>query len=148
MDDNGRRVLEMLSEGKITVDEAERLLALVESPEDPAPPPRPRNGPVKYLRIVGEDGDERFNIRVPLSLIRGGVEDGDERFNIRIPLSLIRGGVKAGTLLSDKMGERLREKGIDLDQLSGGGLDDLIDGLSELDVDFQGSGESVRIYAE
>ena len=128
MDDNGRRVLEMLSEGKITVDEAERLLALVESPEDPAPPPRPKNGPGKYLRIVGEDGDERFNMRVPLSLIRGGV--------------------KAGTLLSDKMGERLREKGIDLDQLSGGGLDDLIDGLSELDVDFQGSGERVRIYAE
>ncbi len=32
MDDNGRRVLEMLSEGKITVAEAERLLALVEEP--------------------------------------------------------------------------------------------------------------------
>ena len=129
MDDNGRRVLEMLSEGKITVDEAERLLALVESPEDPAPPPRPRNGPGKYLRIVGEDGDERFNMRVPLSLIRGGV--------------------KVGTLFSGKMGERLKEKGVDLDKLdTGGGLDDIIDGLGELDLDLESPGERIRIYAE
>ena len=130
MDDNGRRVLEMLSEGKITVDEAERLLALVESPEDPAPPPRPRNGPCKYLRIVGEDGDERFNMRVPLSLIRGGV--------------------KVGTLFSGKMGERLKEKGVDLDKLdTGGGLDDIIDGLGELDRGLSESpGERIRIYAE
>ena len=127
MDDNGRRVLEMLSQGKITVDEAERLVALVEEKEeaDASPPtPRTRNGPGKYLCIVGEDGDERFNIRVPLSLIRGGV--------------------KASTLFSGKMGERLREKGIDLDHIGGdGGLDDLIDGLGELEMEF-GSGRGLR----
>ena len=132
MDDNGRRVLEMLSEGKITVAEAERLLALVEEPEEerpPPPPPPPRNRPGKYLCIIGEDGDDRFNIRVPLSLIRGGV--------------------KVGTLFSGKMGERLKEKGVDLDKLdTGGGLDDIIDGLGELDLDFESPGERIRIYAE
>ena len=36
MNENSRRVLEMLSEGKVSVDEAERLLSLVdEEPERP-----------------------------------------------------------------------------------------------------------------
>ena len=131
MDDNGRRVLEMLSEGKITVDEAERLLALVEDPkdDDPLTAPPPKGRPGKYLCIVGEDGDERFNIRVPLSLIRGGV--------------------KAGTLFSGGVGERLKEKGIDLDRIDGdGGMDDIIDGLGELELDVESPGERVRIYTE
>ena len=37
MDDNGKRILEMLSEGKISVEEAERLLSLVEKPAVPEP---------------------------------------------------------------------------------------------------------------
>ncbi len=66
-----------------------------------------------------------------------------------MPLSLIRGGVKVGTLFSGKMGERLKEKGVDLDKLdTGGGLDDIIDGLGELDLDFESPGERIRIYAE
>lgn len=138
MNDNRKRILEMLSEGKISVDEAEQLLSLVEEPADeppdPFPPPKQRNGPGKYLRIVGVDGDERFNIRVPLSLIRGGVKIG----------ALFTTGP------SSKINERLKERGIDLDQLSGtDGLDDLVNGLSELETDVQdGTHDRVRIYAE
>ncbi len=138
MNDNKKRILEMLSEGKISVDEADRLLSLVEEPgddlPDPLPPATSRNGPGKYLRV--------------------DVVDGDERVNIRVPLSLIRGGVKLGALFttgpSSKINERLKEKGIDLDELSGSdGLDALVNGLGELEIDVQdGSREHVRIYAE
>ena len=51
MNENSRRVLEMLSEGKVSVDEAERLLSLVdEEPEtttavQPLAPPQARDQP-------------------------------------------------------------------------------------------------------
>ena len=45
MNENRRQVLDMLSEGKITVDEAERLLVLVdkESSDSQRPEPETRN---------------------------------------------------------------------------------------------------------
>ncbi len=138
MDDNGKRILEMLSEGKISVEEAERLLSLVEKPAVPEPlepgaRPKRRNGPGKYLRIVGVDGEERFDIRVPLSLIRGGVKLG----------GLFASGP------GGKWNERLKERGIDLAQLDGdSGLDELIEGLAELEMDFQDAAERVIIYTE
>ena len=138
MDDNRKRVLEMLSEGKISVDEAERLLSLVDNPAvaEPFEPdfrPKRRNGPGKYLRIVGVDGEERFDIRVPLSLIRGGVKLG----------GLFASGP------GGKWNDRLKERGIDLAQLDGeSGLDELIEGLAELELDFQDAGERVIIYTE
>ena len=135
MDENGKRILEMLSEGKISVEEAERLLSLVETPVVSEPfelgaRPRRRNGPDKYLRIVGVDGEERFDIRVPLSLIRGGVKLG----------GLFASGP------GGKVGERLKERGIDLSQLDGdSGLDDLIEGLV---AGFKMDVERVVIYTE
>ena len=138
MDDNGKRILEMLSEGKISVEEAERLLSLVDAPAAPeslelGARPQRRNGPGKYLRIVGVDGEERFDIRVPLSLIRGGVKLG----------GLFASGP------GGKWNERLKERGIDLAQLDGdSGLDELIEGLAELEMDFQDAGERVIIYTE
>ena len=48
-----------------------------------------------------------------------------------------------------KWSERLKERGIDLAQLDGdSGLDDLIEGLAELEMDFQDGGERVVIYTE
>ncbi len=138
MDDNGKRILEMLSEGKVSVDEAERLLSLVDTPAvaetlEPGSRPRRRNGPGKYLRIVGVDGDNRMDIRVPLSLIRGGVKLG----------GLFNSGP------GGKWSERLKERGVDLAQLdTESGLDDLIEGLAELELDFQDGGERVVIYTE
>ncbi len=138
MDDNRKRVLEMLSEGKVSVEEAERLLSLVEAPSASEPleagfRPKRRNGPGKYLRIVGVDGEERFDIRVPLSLIRGGVKLG----------GLFASGP------GGKWNDRLKERGIDLAQLDGdSGLDELIEGLAELEMDFQDAGERVIIYTE
>ena len=138
MNENGRRVLEMLSEGKISVDEAERLLALVDSATQTEPPdletrPPRRNGPGKYLRIVSVDGDERINVRVPLSLIRGGVKLG----------GLFASGP------GSKVDEQLKKSGIDLDRLGdSSGLDDLVKGLGELEVDVVDGSQRVVIYAE
>jgi hypothetical protein len=75
MNDETRKVLEMVSQGKVTVQEAEQLLKAVETGaaagEKKADP--------KYFRILvtkpAQDGKkaENVNIRVPISVVRGGL---------------------------------------------------------------------------
>src|SRR5437899_11866461 len=84
MNEHRRQILQMLSEGKISADEAERLIAAMEAPpafttlSDPASSgagkPRP-----KYLRVVvdseedgGDEGATKVNVRVHMKLLRTG----------------------------------------------------------------------------
>ena len=55
MNENRRQVLDMLSEGKITVDEAERLLLLVN--KEPSDGRNPSVTP-RYIRIVVQPESE------------------------------------------------------------------------------------------
>lgn len=138
-----RKVLEMLAAGRITPEEAERLLERLGSPagsevphgeEEPGtaggragegPPRSPR-----FLRIV-VDSPERDSI------------------NIRLPLGLVRTGLKLSTLVPGRVHHRLSERGIDLSHL--GDLDDesLIAELAALQVDIAAEdGETVRVFCE
>src|SRR5262245_37262510 len=82
MNEQRRQILQMLAEGKITPDEAERLIDALEGEQPESPPgatPRPKTRP-KYLRVMvssadnfGGDGPGRVNVRVPLQLLRAGV---------------------------------------------------------------------------
>jgi hypothetical protein len=148
MSEEGRRILNMLAEGKITVEEAEKLLVAVAEPAGPAQAPALDGTPspktrAKYLRVrhekQGADGG-----------------DGGERVNIRIPLELLRAGLKLSALLPDeakaKVGPALRAKGIDLD-LKGvkpEDIDELLGALEELtiDVESENKKETVRIFCE
>ena len=73
MNENSRRVLEMLAEGRITVDEAERLLSLVDGePEatalDPsagAPGPRSGQVPESHDRLGGRESTSTSACRWP-----------------------------------------------------------------------------------
>ena len=88
--ENRRQVLDMLAQGKITADEAERLLSLVDQPAGAEPrgaeTSEARKPVPKYLRVVVGDGND------PQS----------EHVNIRVPMGLIRAGVKLAALLPDK----------------------------------------------
>ena len=142
MIENRKRVLDMLAEGKITSNEAERLLFAIDRPPTPGAnaeeQPRPA---AKYLRVVVEPD------------VDGG-ENGGERVNIRIPMALIRAGVKLAALVpadaATGINEALRSKGLDLDvrSLKTDELDKLIDALRDLEVDVDGPDERVRIYVE
>ena len=78
MTENRRQILEMLAAGKITADEAERLMSAVEAPSAAntgtngatatAVKPRP-----KYLRVVMHDESKgnsptEVNVRIPMQL--------------------------------------------------------------------------------
>ncbi len=143
MIENRKRVLDMLAEGKITSDEAERLLYAIDRPPTPGESgeeqPRPA---AKYLRVVVEPGIDK------------GENGGGERVNIRIPMALIRAGVKLAALVpadaATGINEALRSKGFDLDvrSLKTDELDKLVDALRDLEVDVDGPDERVRIYVE
>ena len=139
MKENSRRVLEMLSEGKLTVDEAERLLSLVdEEPEATATTQRiahPRAGAARHLRVTVDS-------------------DGGDRVDLRVPLALIKAGVKLHTLLPEEAAKGIRKamkkNGVDIDHLNlrSDGLEQLVDALSEIEVDVQDEDERIRIYCE
>ena len=137
-----RKVLDMLAAGKITPEEAEKLLGRLSAgaaggraaePQEEAQAlaaGRKAACPPRYLRIV-VDSAEREDV------------------NIRLPIGLIRTGLQLSTMIPGSVGKRLSERGIDLAHL--GGLDDeeLIAELAALQVEIGGGdGETIRIFCE
>lgn len=133
MNEEKKRILEMLANGKINVDEATQLLDAVsglQTGNDGLPSVKP-----KFLRVM--------------------VNDGEDNVNIRVPLQIIRAGMKLSALLPREAGEKLNaslaEKGIDLDlgSIKPEMIEELIDGIGQLSIDVnEGSGETVRIFCE
>lgn len=143
MADSRKRVLDMLSEGKISVDEAERLLSVVDKPaEEPAESEAPGSGrrqPPKYLHVLVESDD---------------ADSTGERVNVRVPLTLIRAGMKLPALIpsgvADKVNAALKDNGIEMDvrDIKGNDLDELVNAITELEVDVQDGPDKVRLYFE
>lgn len=139
MNEQRRQILEMLAEGKITADEAERLIDALQPESPPAMVGRSKPRP-KYLRVVvnseeaGSDGPSRVNIRVPLQLLRAGV-----RLASLIPPVAVT-----------KVNAELARSGVpfDLGQLKPQQLEELIDQLDELDVDVDDPNSKVRVFCE
>jgi hypothetical protein len=147
MDENKKRILEMLAQNKISTNEAYRLLSALESEGNEAEG-TPEAGTAarmksKYLRVCVVPGHEREH---------GGKAD---RVNIRVPMALIRAGMKFTSLLPpearDKVNGALHEKGIDFDMrnLKPEDMDQLLEALSDLEVDVASSdGETVKVFVE
>jgi len=138
-----RKVLEMLAAGKITPDEAEKLLDRLGSPA------RPENAREAEAAGAAETGEGEGRPKAPRFL--RVLVDSPERdnVNIRVPLGLVRTGLKLSTILPGRVSHRLSEKGIDLSHL--GKLDDeaLTAALAELQVDIESeNGETVRVFCE
>jgi Fe-S-cluster formation regulator IscX/YfhJ len=140
MSDNQKRILDMLAEGKISADEAQKLLAAIGSGSDEAKSAPPRSP--KYLRVViqpNPDAPENEDVK---------------RVNVRVPVALIRAGIKFTSLIpadaSDQVNAALKEKGIDFDirNLKPEDLEELIMALHDLEVDVQNGQEKVHVYVE
>ena len=147
MSENKKKILEMLAQNKISADEAYRLLNVIESGESTREKTdktaTAMKDKAKYLRVtVLPDAEHEHSGNV-------------DRVNVRVPMSLIRAGIKLTSLIPpearDKVNEALREKGIDFDVRSvrPEGLEELIEALSDLEVDVVSSkGEKVRVFVE
>lgn len=134
MEESRRKILEMLSSGKISVDEATALLERLGGAQGEPAPEETReeggDGPPRYLRVVVDS------------------EEGD-KVNVRVPLSLIRTGIKLKALIPQKAADAISEKGFDLSDISSLDLDELVNALKELQVDVDSAdGEKVRVFTE
>ncbi len=138
MSENRKRILEMVAENKITVDEAVKLLELV---EEPATASATKKTP-KYLRVTLKPSTE-------------GKADADfKRINVRVPLALVRAGVKLTSLIpneaADKVDAALKEKGIgfNLKNIREEDIEQLVEALSDLEVDIEGGKGKINVYTE
>ncbi|MGA7524112.1 MAG: hypothetical protein WBW84_16795 [Acidobacteriaceae bacterium] len=156
MGDERRQVLEMLAAGKISADEAERLLTALEGGA--------RNGATgatagaasgaaagskakpKYLRVLVE-ADESMT----------GLRGGPTTVNVRVPMQLLRAGVRLAGLIPqqahDQLDAAFSKHGVPLtlSQIKPENLEELIDHLEDLTVDVNGKDGNptkVRVFCE
>ncbi|MGD1078934.1 MAG: hypothetical protein ABR881_11495 [Candidatus Sulfotelmatobacter sp.] len=141
MNEHRRQILQMLSQGKVSADEAERLISAMEEPSatksDLGPKPAGKDRP-KYLRVQVDSED-------------GGGHDGPTKVNVRVPMQLLRAGVKLAYLIPaaalQKANLAMHEKGIpvDLTQIKPDNLEELVEQLSDLTVDVDQKDADTRV---
>ena len=140
MNEHRRQILDMLASGKVTADEAERLLSALEStPQHAAGDAKPSP---RYLHVVVDkngDGDAR-----------------SKKVDIRVPLQLLRAGVRLANVLPgdarERVNEALHRKGVafDLGNLKPENVDALIEQLNDVsfDIDNARGHATVKMYCE
>lgn len=134
MTEERRQILEMLAEGKITAQDAERLLDKLSgstSNTKSANSAEGKHKPKARFLCVKVDGAE------------------GEKVNVRVPLALVRTGIKMAAILPEGASQKLSAKGIDLSALSELDTEELTAALSELEVDVDSdTGEVIRVCCE
>ncbi len=136
-----RKVLDLLAEGKISASDAEKLLEKLENssaadekqPETASASEKTGFRRVKFLRIEVD-------------------EPGRKQVNIRLPLAFAFAGRSLLGVLPVNITEKLKERGIDLDQLRTSNRmsdEDKRTLLEQLNIDVdKGDGKKVRIFCE
>lgn len=134
MSEETRKVLEMLSNGTVNVQEAEQLLQAVTAPSQTADEKKVES---RYFRI----------------LVNKPARDGNkaETVNIRVPMTVVRGGLRLGSLfpgmLAKKKIQLANGNELDLAKVTYTDLEEMIKDIGELTVDVDG-GAQVRIRCE
>jgi hypothetical protein len=136
MSEDTRRVLEMLSQGKITVQEADQLLNAVSQPSPNQAGDEKKSEP-KYFRILvnkpSRDGRKAENV------------------NIKVPMTVVRGGLRLGALvpglLARKKVQLANGTEFDLSKVTYSDLEAMIKDIGEVTVDVDGDAQ-VRIRCE
>ena len=142
MSEDRSRILSLLAAGKITADEAERLLDALDTgagagPAGPAftgdPSPLVAALP-KYLYVqVNESTGDNVHVKIPLALVRSGL-----KLTSLIPAQAM-----------DQINKSLSEHGMSVDftNLKPEDIDELIESLREMEINVDGkSGDVVRVY--
>lgn len=160
MSEETRRVLDLLAHSKITVEEADQLLAAIggagaAAAAEGGAASAPETSPPKYLRIA-------------VTKIRGGSEDetlgrrwwtGEERsgrprareITVRVPVTLVKNGLRLGGLIPGIVGSRLkarlRERGVDLDlsKIDLTTIDELLREFGEMNIDIDAGSRSAQV---
>jgi hypothetical protein len=142
MSEDRNRILSLLAAGKITTDEAERLLDALEKGATAEPAghgitgdPAPLIAALPkylYVQVSGATGDN---------------------VNVKIPVALVRSGLKLTSLIPDQAMDQINtsmsEHGmsVDLGNLKPEDIDELVESLREMEINVDGkNGDVVRVF--
>jgi SHOCT-like domain len=163
MIDERRQILRMVAEGKISVEDAERLLQAIDSPApaasegsspapDPASKPKPRFLLINVKKQSAWSDEAVDEARKSWGWPGFGGSRGKRDVSIRVPMALVRGGMRLGAILPGMAGgsARLRERGIDLDlsKLDPAMIESMLGELGEMNIDIDSGRAQVKIRCE
>jgi hypothetical protein len=147
MSDDTRRILDLLAQGKVTVDEADQLMSAIGAPssqasaaEAPPAPDAPERPKPRWLRI---------NVH---QTAKEGKHDKD--VNIRVPIAIVKTGMRLGALIpglaGDQVAARMREKGLDVDfsKLDAATIETMLKELGDTNIEIDSGRAQVRITCE
>ncbi len=139
MADDKMKILNMLAEGKISAEEAEKLLNAVEKTEEPAGTGTADllsslESKFLYVQVDPKDGksSERVSVKVPFALLKAGL-------NI---MGLIPEDVQ------DKINTSMADKGMNfnLNDIKPENVQDILTALEQLTVDVDSDDSTVKVY--
>lgn len=138
MADEKMRILNMLSEGKITPDEAEKLLAALDKQT------APEAGGNTLLNSM-----ENKNLYVKVEPKEGKTS---ERVSIKVPFALLKAGLNIAGLIppeaQDKINTSMSEKGMsfNLNDLAPENVKEIMTALEEFSVDIDTDDSLIQVY--
>jgi hypothetical protein len=143
MSEDRSRILNLLAEGKITAEEAERPLGtnVGSGAGMGSAGPAIKGDPAPLLEAL----PKYFYVKV-------NAENGDN-VDVKIPIALVRSGLKLTSLIPpqamDQINDSMNEHGmsIDFSNLKPEDIDDLVEALREMEVNVDSAnGDKVRVY--
>ena len=161
MSEDRIRILNMLAEGKLSAEEAERLLDALEARGGAAAAAvdagaGATGGATGTSAAVGPaitgDPTPLLNALPKFLYVKVAAANGDN-VDVKIPLALVRSGLKLTSLIPPQAMEQLNESmsehgmSIDFNNLRPEDIDDLIEALRETEVNVDSAnGDKVRVY--
>jgi hypothetical protein len=146
MSEDRSRILTMLAEGKITAEEAERLLDALDA-RSGAAVPSGTAGPA----IKGDPGP-LIDALPKYLYVKVNAANGDN-VDVKIPVALVRSGLKLTSLIPpqamDQINDSMSEHGmsIDFSNLKPEDIDELVEALREMEINVDSTdGDKVRVY--
>jgi len=143
MSEDRSRILNMLAEGKITAEEAERLLDALDA-----------RGAANSSAGPAIKGDATPLIAaLPKFLYVKVMAENGDNVDVKIPIALVRSGLKLTSLIPpqamDQINDSMSEHGmsVDFSNLKPEDIDDLVEALREMEVNVDSAnGDKVRVY--
>ena len=156
MSDDTRRILDLLAQGKISVDDAHRLIAAVTTSYTPPPA---ASAATQSSGSASQSSGSRIDAPSPRYLkiaVHKPANDhrGEKDVNIRVPIAIVRGGMRLGAIIpgfaGERMRARLREQAVDLDllKLDPAALEAMLKDLGEMNIDIDSGKAQVKITCE
>jgi len=168
MGDDRNRILDLLASGRISTEEATRLLDALDAKAgkndgDEEAAATAKTGWPKFFASGDKDdtktdadakSDKAGSGAAPKYMYVKVVSQKGDNVNVKIPLGLLKAGIKLTALIpkpaTEQINKAMAEKGMDFDinNLRPQDLEELVEAMREMEIEVDSNnGDTVRVYA-